>query len=920
MSFLSVNAPLLEPNLNSIELFNVIRNGSVDLSKGGNAMKTVIRGALLVGTALSFMPPAFAQGTQVASAQIVQGVGADQGDQLEEIVVTAEKRKQSLQSVPMSISAISTATLQDSGTITMQGIANMVPSLNTVQNISPMNQSYRIRGIGSDPNIPTFEPDVALFIDGVYMPRSGLGVDDLVDVSRVEVLKGPQSTLYGKNATAGVINVVTAPPSDQFHAHVEGSLSNIEGGENALVGRIAGSITGPLAEGVRGRLTGVYYDQGHTFRNLDAGAGDANNLKRYALRGQIEFDLSGNTVLNLTAAHTQVLHSDLTNPDVYLGDPALHEAGTLADMIDNPADPFHALSAYFPNAKGCPDTNPTNRVICTTEPNHYRGWTNMASATLTSTFDFATLTSITAWSDYMSRTDASDIDQVSLPLVGFSDTQRGDSFSQELRLASPAGQTFEWLAGGYYLHTGFNRGDHGRTPTFTLEGAAPFVPMPLPPAMQAQLAPLFGGLAQLGSYGLLTNPLTGGALGIPAQIAGQLTLGQNGDRGYLNSDATSDYYAIFGQGTMHFNRQLALTGGLRWQSEDKTASLDNRTAAAANPYFAGLVSQLTSPANSTLLPAMLGTSLYNQLVAGATQLTGTNLLTGKLTPAFVNGALPKQSKSVVTWSATASYTPAEGALFYATLARGFKSGGENIGFGNAPVSSLAYKPETVNDVEIGTKLDLLDNKARIALSLFQTTYHNYQNAGFVGLQFLVNNAEEARVRGVEFDGAFLLAHGLTLNAGATYLDARFVKYTGGACAFGQTPDANGACDQSGKSLPLTPAWRLTSGLQYDRDAGIGDAYGRIDVSWQSKTTTNSANLDPRSVQGAYALVNLRTGIRLDSGFDISVWADNVFDENYIQQAAVLDLFSANPNGTTTSGYQVFMGAPRQIGITIRKDF
>ena len=148
-------------------------------------MKSIIRGALIIGTALSVIPPAFAQGTQTAVSQTVQAANADQNNQLEEIVVTAEKRKQSLQSVPMSISAISASTLQDSGTINMQGIANMVPSLNTVQNISPMNQSYRIRGIGSDPNIPTFEPDVALFIDGVYMPRSGLGVDDLVDVSRV---------------------------------------------------------------------------------------------------------------------------------------------------------------------------------------------------------------------------------------------------------------------------------------------------------------------------------------------------------------------------------------------------------------------------------------------------------------------------------------------------------------------------------------------------------------------------------------------------------------------------------------------------------------------------------------------------------------------------------------------------------------
>jgi iron complex outermembrane receptor protein len=132
-----------------------------------------------------------------------------EGNVLEEIVVTAQKREQSLQNVPISVTALSGTSLRDAGVITMEGVSRMVPSLTTIQNDAPIDQSYRIRGIGSDPNIPTFEPDVGLFIDGAYLPRSGLGVEDLVDLERIEVLSGPQSTLYGKNVTAGVINLVT---------------------------------------------------------------------------------------------------------------------------------------------------------------------------------------------------------------------------------------------------------------------------------------------------------------------------------------------------------------------------------------------------------------------------------------------------------------------------------------------------------------------------------------------------------------------------------------------------------------------------------------------------------------------------------------------------------------------------------------
>lgn len=198
----------------------------------------------------------------VTTAAHAQDAGSE--DRVEDIVVTAQKREQSLQDVPMSISAISADTLRDSGTTGIAGIAAQVPSLALVQSIGPRAQSY----LGSDPSIPTFEPSVALFIDGVYMPRTGLGVDGLVDIARVEVLKGPQSTLHGKNATAGVISVISSRPSDKFAGSLEETLSRIEGGRNAWSYRLAGSITGPISDKVRARLTGVWYDAGRPSRTL----------------------------------------------------------------------------------------------------------------------------------------------------------------------------------------------------------------------------------------------------------------------------------------------------------------------------------------------------------------------------------------------------------------------------------------------------------------------------------------------------------------------------------------------------------------------------------------------------------------------------------------------------------------------------
>lgn len=771
---------------------------------------------------------------------------------IEEIVVTAQKRAQSLQDVPMSISAISADTLRDSGATGIDGVAALVPSLALVQNNQPLAQSYRIRGLGSDPSIPTFEPSVALFIDGVYMPRTGLGVDDLVDIERVEVLKGPQSTLHGKNATAGVISVVSARPSDEFSGSLEGTLTHIEGGVNAWAYRLAGSVTGPISDNIRARVTGVWYDAEPILRNLSPGAEDSNEMKRYAVRGQVEFDLSDAITLNLTGARSEVLNSNGTDPDLFRGTGA-----EPSFALDNNA----ALNTTF-GVTACPDNNPTNRITCTTNPNRSSSSSDMFSATLEADLGGATLTSISAWSQYQSALLAKDIDQVSIPIISFNDTQKGETLSQEIRLVSESGGTFEWLAGAYYLDTKFERGDRGQTPIFEL----------LPAAALLRLSPA-----------------------LPAQVVN----GQPGDKGFLDSRASSEYFAVYGQATYRLSDQFALTGGMRWQTESKNASLNNRATFLPNPN----------------LPA-------------GNPLAGINILTVSLVPAVtfpagvpINGALPEIKDDNITWNITGNFTPNDDTLFYATFANGSKSGGHNIGFGSAVPAVRSFGAETVDHWELGGKLDLSDRRVRLAVSVFRSDYTDYQNAGFVGLQFLVNNADDVRVVGTEFEGTFKLSDNLTMNLGGAYIDAKFRKYTEGACYFGRAPDANptptGAftsCDLSGNQLPLTPKWRVTSAMQYQRQTALGELYARADLNWQGKANVNSASLDPRHVQDSYAMVNARLGLRMDRGIDVSLWSSNLFDKTVVQQTGVLALFG------TTSGYQNFLAAPRQIGATVRLSF
>jgi iron complex outermembrane recepter protein len=758
---------------------------------------------------------------------------------LQEIVVTAEKREQSLQDVPMAVSALPSSLLQDAGVVSMQGVAALVPSLRVVSNDSPIDTAYRIRGVGSEPNIPTFEPDVGLFIDGVYMIRSGLGIDELADIERVEVLKGPQSTLYGKSATAGVVNVVTKSPSDSFKASFDEQLSTLDGSEQALANRISASVSGPLMDHVRGRLTGVWYDQGAIVENLDPGAPDANDMKRFAVRGLLDLDVAEGSRVRLSYTRAQMPNSHTFNPDLYYG--------PVATAIGERLGPLFGLAP-------CPVNDPNARVICATQPYIADAHTDIAAATLAVPIGVNTFTSITAWTDYFTNKDQPDVGQVQAPIVSlYDDQQKGDSLSQEFRLTSPNGRTLEWLAGAYFLHTALERGNLGRTPTFVLGPAAPYIPL---------------------------------NSSLPADVV----IGQNGDVGYENSQAYSDYGALFGQATWHLFDQFSLSGGLRRQDERQHDSVDATYHVAPNPN-----------------PAYAGTP-YEYL----------NLITAVLSSPVGNG-IYRHDMDNWTYSVTADYKPENGGAVYVTYAHGSKAGGTNIGYGNAPPQSRPFADETVDNVEAGAKFNFAEERVRLVFAAFHTRYDQFQNAGFVGLQFLVNNAANVTVNGFEAEGTLAPARGLTMNTAVTYLRAKYDTYLGGACYYGRTPDslpgstgAFTACNLSGSTLPYAPDWRTTVGTQYEIATRIATLYGRADWQWSSNYYSNT-NLDPRSIQSAYSLVNLRVGVRLDDGLDVSLFVRNLFNQIVIAEDAVANLIA-------DGSYQRYLESPREIGLTVRKKF
>ena len=215
---------------------------------------------------------------------------------LEEVIVTATKRAQSLQDVPVTVNAISATTLQEAGVVDLTDIAQLVPSLTVSTNLSPFATGIRIRGIGTSQNSLALEASVAFVVDGVYMGRSGLGVADLTDIERIEVLQGPQGTLYGKNANAGVVSVVTKNPDfEETGGYIEATL-----GDYSLQ-QYTASVTGPINDEFAYLLAGNWREQDGWIKNKTGP--DQMSVEDWNLRGKIQWLPSDKLSILLTGSH-----------------------------------------------------------------------------------------------------------------------------------------------------------------------------------------------------------------------------------------------------------------------------------------------------------------------------------------------------------------------------------------------------------------------------------------------------------------------------------------------------------------------------------------------------------------------------------------------------------------------------------------
>ncbi len=397
---------------------------------------------LLSGASLAVL----AGSPSVANAQ-------DAGAQVEndEIVVTARRREEALQDVPMSVTALTAQNLQDAGVNEFSELTQQVPSFTLVESTSPFVTAARIRGMGNLGNIPNFEPAVGLFVDGAYRARSGIAMGDLIDVARVEVLRGPQSVLYPKNVTAGVVSVITQRPTDEFEAWAGASIGNLD------YWQVQGGVSGPLSDGVRGRLAVVTRDRGGSFSDIVNGT-ESGGAERTSVRGQLEFDIGERGNLRLMAGFVDK-EGDCCSPDVLLGSTSLK----LLNALSRPRD-----------------TDQFNRVTAYSDPYTFDGTQHDIIAEFNYEFDWGVLTSTTSF-DHFEFRSSFDSEQTALALAVFNDRQESDAFAQEIRLTSQGDGPFGWMVGGYYYDNDFVRGSlDPNEPMFVL--GADIGPLPQPGA------------------------------------------------------------------------------------------------------------------------------------------------------------------------------------------------------------------------------------------------------------------------------------------------------------------------------------------------------------------------------------------------------------------------------------------------------
>jgi iron complex outermembrane recepter protein len=884
-------------------------------------------------------PAAFAQAGTAQKTQDAAAAETLPGD----IIVTATKRSQRLSDVPIAVSAVSSETLKYSGATDIRQLNQLSPSLLVSSTSSEAGAGVaRIRGIGTVGDNPGLESSVAVFIDGVYRSRTGVGLTELGEVERIEVLRGPQGTLFGRNASAGLINVVTAKPKFEPQGYAEGSYGNYN------YYRLAGGVTGGVTDKLALRLDGVYTKRNGFLTDTVSGR-KINNRDRWLLRGQVLFEATESVSIRLVGDYASRKEECCGSAYEPFQTSSRDAAGNLVITPGNGiANLVNALGGRIQDDTYSRRTSITPGVGYGSNVQD-RGISGEVNWDLGA----AKLTSITAYRDWkVSSGQDADFNALDILVRRGGATRQFRTFTQELRLQ---GVTFEdrldWLVGGYFANENLNVFDN-------LEYGADYQRF----ANCLVAASLSGVAASIGIPGLLSpsspgcvNPVAAGAIPNVPALAGlrgparlfsglaipglfgydavAAAIGQAGNS--LNGDGLRDTYrqnsrnfAFFTHNVFKVTDKLSLTLGGRYTNERKTLT-----------------------ANLTSVGTPLCGALQTSTLAGLA--TVPCVINNRVNGSYAGG----KRESVFTGTAVISYKTEGGTLLYGSYSRGYKAGGFNLDrsalLPAAPnVSQLLFEPETVNAYEVGLKLR--GRQFTLNIAGFYSIFNNFQLNTFNGVNFLVENIAACKTslnggdrdlnaatgvcpagsgkpgvstRGVEIEAAVYPVDNFQANFGLTIANTKYkTNLTGLNGRALPTPLAL----LPGERLSNAPLYVATVSLAWTPPIGETGMTGLfyIDGRYQSTIRTGS-DLFPEKTQRGFPVLNSRIGLNgRDKRWALEFWAQNLLQENYtqvgfntpLQGSGTVGLVQQGLQPTATTLFGSFLSEPRTYGVTVRTRF
>jgi len=823
--------------------------------------------AASAATIAAMTAPAFAQDSD--QPQTRRGV--------DEIVVTAQRTEQSLQNVPVSVAAYDEELLDEAGVKNLKDLIEIAPGLMVYSTQNETVTTIRIRGIGTVGDNPGLESSTGVVIDDVIRSRNGVGFGDLGEIERIEILRGPQGTLFGKNTSAGLVQVVTKAP--EYEYGVGGELTF--GSYNEAGG--SGYVNLPLAED---KAAARLYVASRTRDGFIDNAGVGSESEAYdrdytTIRGQLLFEPNADWRIRLIGDYSERDEFCCSGVPIITGPAAafIPVLGLFGDQSNWPAPgaaDFEEYNAFYDDsyAQEIEDSGVQANIEWD------MGW--------------ATLTSITAFRTYESA-NAQDVDftDASIAYRNIGDNRvEFETFTQEFRL-NGATENFEWQTGIFIqdeelvrldaLRVGSSYEQYINLLGSSLAGQAPS-PTFLNDIIAASFSPFF--------------PSAPGTL-FPAGG------GMNGD--VYNQSAES--VAVFGQATWSVTDAFDLTFGLRYTDEDKelTASFDTTTNPGCE-FFQQPIAALGGATAASLTPLGGLEAIY--CLPWTTQ--------------RFDAQGYDQERSEDEWIGTikASYRFSPELLTYASYGRGYKAGGFNldrsiegdlfrIANGGAPGTiDTSFPGEFVDSWEIGFKSQLAGNQLLLNGAAYWQEYEDYQLNTFLGTSFVVRSVPEVTSNGVELDLLYLPADidGLTIQGGMAYNDSQYGEFAPGALSpIGQPEDIDNI---SGQTISLAPEWFWTGSVNYEKPIAQNlKVTGFVSGRWVSDYNTGS-DLDAEKEQESFALFNARLSLSpMDDRWSIELWGNNIFDERYVQVAFDTPLQSGSFSG--------FPGAPATYGVTLR---